>query len=137
MSSPPTSYNGVDIGFSGTTGNVVEGDYIGVTADGAGPLGNTYSGVAIYGGASGNIIGGTAPGSGDVISANTDEGVYISDLGTTGNIVEGDDIGTDASGMLRPGQLRGRRPHHAGRRERQHDRRDQPQRPRRHLRQLW
>ena len=53
--------DGVDIAFGGTTGNVVEGDDIGVTADGAGPLGNAYSGVAIFGGAGGNIIGGTVP----------------------------------------------------------------------------
>ena len=101
------SFSGVDIGFSGTTGNVVEGDYIGVTADGAGALGNTYSGVNIYGGASGNLIGGTTPGSGDVVSDNSDYGVYISDDGTTGNVVEGDDIGTDSSGMLPLGNQEG------------------------------
>ena len=92
--------NGVNISVSGTTGNVVEGDYIGVTANGAQVLANTYNGVAIFGGASGNIIGGTAPGSGDVLSGNTDFGVYISDVGTSGNVVEGDDVGADPSGTL-------------------------------------
>ena len=92
--------DGVDIAGVGTSGNVVEGDDVGITASGTGPLANTYSGVAIYGGASGNTIGGTVPGSGNVISANQDFGVYISDVGTNGNVVEGDYLGTDATGSL-------------------------------------
>ena len=51
--------------------------------------------MAIYGGAGGNVIGGTAPGSGDVLSSSVNYGVYISDAGTNGNVVEGDLIGTD------------------------------------------
>ena len=91
-------WDGVDIGFAGTTGNVVAGDYIGITADGSGRLPNSYSGVAIYGGAGGNVIGGTDPGSGDVLSSSVYYGVYISDAGTNGNVVEGDLIGTDSTG---------------------------------------
>jgi hypothetical protein len=93
-------WNGVDIGNPGTTGNVVEGDFIGVTADSSGALGNVASGVAVFGGASDNLIGGTAPGSGNVISANVIYGVYISDFLTTGNLVEGNEIGTDPIGSL-------------------------------------
>ena len=91
-------WDAVHIIDPGTTGNVVEGDYLGVTADGEVPLGNVAAGVAIYGGAGGNVVGGMAPGSGDVISANHGFGVYISDAGTADNVVAGDYIGTDASG---------------------------------------
>ena len=54
--------------------------------------------MAIFDGASNNLVGGTAGGSGNVISASKDYGVYISDQGTTGNVVEANLIGTDASG---------------------------------------
>ncbi len=76
---------------------MVEGDYIGVDASGTVALGNGASGVAILAGASDNTIGGT-PGTGDVISGNVGNGVYISDSGTTGNVVENAFIGTDATG---------------------------------------
>ena len=62
--------DGVHIAGGGTSGNVVEGDYIGVTASGSAALGNGASGVAIYAGASYNTIGGTVAGAGDVLSGN-------------------------------------------------------------------
>jgi titin len=102
------TWDGVHIVDSGTTGNVVAGNYIGISpiipSDGyhatqlPGPLGNGQSGVAIFAGASDNTVGGTATGSGNVISANDSNGVYISDSGTTDNVVAGDLIGTDSSG---------------------------------------
>jgi len=91
------SWDGVHIVSSGTTGNVVEGDYIGTDVSGSQSLGNGASGVAIFDGASSNIVGGTVSGSGDIISAGY-YGVYISDPGTSGNMVEADLIGTDATG---------------------------------------
>ena len=78
--------------------NTVEGDYIGVNVDGTSALGNGYSGVAIFGGGCDNTIGGTASGSGNVISGNGQNGVYISDQGTIDNLVAGNDIGTDYTG---------------------------------------
>jgi titin len=93
------SWDGVHIVNSGTTGNVVEGNYIGVTASGSAGLGNGASGVAVFAVASNNVIGGTATGCANVISSSGVYGVYISDAGTTGNLVEGNDIGTDASGL--------------------------------------
>ncbi len=90
--------NGVGIGNSGTTGNVVEGDYIGTDLSGSQLLGNAASGVSLYAGASHNAIGGAEAGAGNTISANLADGVYISDAGTSSNVVEADLIGTDASG---------------------------------------
>ena len=89
-------------GFA-TTGNVVTGDYIGTTADGSASLGNTF-GVSIAQGASNNWIGVNSvygPETADernVISGNADDGVEITDAGTSGNTVAGNDIGTTASG---------------------------------------
>ena len=89
--------DGVDI-INCANDNTVDGDYIGVDVDGTSALGNGYSGVAIFGGGCNNTIGGTAYGSGNVISGNGQNGVYISDSGTTGNLVAGDLIGTDSTG---------------------------------------
>ena len=61
---------------SGTT-NKVEGNYIGINASGSEALGNAVYGVAIVGDFSGNVIGGTGSGAGNVISANGDDGVFI------------------------------------------------------------
>ena len=88
---------GVELSGTGTTGNVVASDYIGTDTAGLHALPN-LAGVGIIGGASGNTIGGTTFNSRDVISGNTASGVDLTDIGTTGNVVEGDYIGTDAAG---------------------------------------
>ena len=43
-------------------------------------------------------MGGTTAGALDVISGNTSGGVYLTDSGTSANVVEGDFIGTDFTG---------------------------------------
>jgi hypothetical protein len=89
---------GVTIDGSGTTGNLVEGDYIGTDYTGAHALGNGDAGVWISGGAQQNTIGGTTAATRDVISGNVGNGVFITDPGTTGNVVTDDYIGTAANG---------------------------------------
>ena len=91
------TYNGVVIASVGASSNTIEGDYIGLSASGS-ALGNGADGVVVLGGATNNTIGGTATGSADVISANGQHGVLITDANTVGNVVEGDLIGTDATG---------------------------------------
>jgi CSLREA domain-containing protein len=77
--------------------NVVEGNYIGVAADGTAALGNGTVGVqvgikafdgTIFG--SNNRIGGTATGAGNLIAYNGGPGVNVSD--STGNAIEGNSI---------------------------------------------
>jgi len=46
------------------------------------------------------VIGGTVAGAGNVISGNGLHGVFLTDPGTTGNRVQGNEIGTDASGLV-------------------------------------
>ncbi len=88
---------GVDIEGLDSDGNLVEGDLIGTGTTGSSALGNAESGVSISFSASGNTIGGAAAGAGDVISANGGDGIEIASNATTGNIVEGDSIGTNAA----------------------------------------
>ncbi len=90
--------NGITIEGIGTTGNVVIGNYIGTDAGGTTALGNTGSGVVISNGASGNLVGGTTAGAGNLISGNQGDGVTIIDAGTTGNVVQGNFIGTNVAG---------------------------------------
>jgi titin len=77
-------------------GNLVVGNLIGLDATGEHAVANG-TGVYINGSAS-NTIGGSIPGSTNVISGNSATGVYIYGTQSTGNVVAGNDIGTDATG---------------------------------------
>ena len=89
---------GVSISGSGTSGNVVEGDYIGTNAAGTAALGNVINGVDIVSGATSNTVGGTTAVARDVISGNDSNGVVLGSAGTEHNVIEGDYIGTDETG---------------------------------------
>jgi titin len=80
-----------------TTGNVVAGNFIGTTANGAAALPNG-TGVVVANEADDNTIGGNRSTSRNVISGNTNTGVSINDQGTTGNVVAGNDIGPNLAG---------------------------------------
>jgi titin len=88
---------GVLIQDAGTSGNQIAGNYIGTNAAGSAALGNT-EGVAIEGGATGNIIGGSNSGEGNLISGNTRIGVTLADEGTSANKVLGNYIGPNTTG---------------------------------------
>jgi titin len=83
------------------SGNLVQGNYIGTDITGTQGLGNV-TGVAI--GGSGNTVGGTMAGAGNLISGNGAEGVSI--VGD-GNIVQGNDVGTDSTGSQALGNAYG------------------------------
>ena len=75
--------------------NRVEGNYIGVNANGEAGAGNHGAGVAFAASATNNVVGGTTPGSGNVISGNFANGVTVNG---TSNLIAGNRIGTNASG---------------------------------------
>jgi hypothetical protein len=90
--------NGVLLSGSGATGNKVEGNFIGTNTAGSADLGNGDDGVDVFG-ADDNTIGGTAAGARNLISGNGGDGVQIvGGLGTTGNEIQGNFIGTDRNG---------------------------------------
>ncbi|MGB6836290.1 MAG: hypothetical protein WBF66_01130 [Dehalococcoidia bacterium] len=89
--------SGVFIHGTTATGNVVEGNYIGTDKTGTADLGNVKDGVNLYE-VPGNTVGGTAAGARNVISGNNRNGVLIHGSTATGNVVEGNYIGTDATG---------------------------------------
>ena len=89
---------GVYISDTGSSGNLIEGNFIGTDVSGTAAIGNTGAGVEIGSGASGNTIGGTTAGARNIISGNEGAGVFLND--TTDNLVDGDYIGTDLTGMI-------------------------------------
>ncbi len=98
--------NGVEVTSPGDR-NRIEGNFIGTDASGTADRGNSSSGVLIEG-APNNIVGGTTPGTRNVISGNNGNGVQIIGTDTMfpdnpnahDNRIEGNYIGTDASGTF-------------------------------------
>lgn len=89
--------SGVEISGSEATGSKVEGNFIGTDATGTQESNNGFDGVRIDN-APNNTIGGTASEASNVISGNSRYGVYIAGEEATGNEVEGNHIGVDATG---------------------------------------
>jgi Carboxypeptidase regulatory-like domain len=105
--------NGISINSSLATGNVVEGNYVGVAADGTTAFGNSYNGIQIANNAFGNIIGGTAgttPGgactgmcnlianNGTALSQTARAGLYLDPTAGAGNAIRGNSVYSNGSG---------------------------------------
>jgi hypothetical protein len=89
-------HDAIDIG---SNGNTIAGNFIGTNATGAAALPNGANGVGaviIVGASSNNTVGGTTPDARNLISGNVGPG--ISSQGGTGNVVQGNLIGTDITG---------------------------------------
>ncbi len=87
------------------SGNRIHGNFIGIDVTGQVALGNATSGVVITD-AGGNTIGGTPDGARNIISGNQQDGIAIAGADATGNVVQGNSIGTDASGTAALGNVR-------------------------------
>ena len=84
---------------AGTSGNLVEGNVLGLDATGTSGLLNE-TGIVIAAGASGNTVGGAAAGSGNTIMSSWDDGVALTGQATTGNAVTGNFIGGDSASFI-------------------------------------
>lgn len=96
--------NGIRV-RSDASGNTVRGNFVGVGPNGAAAIGNGDDGIEINDGANGNVIGGKGAGAGNVVSGNAANGIRLTDPTTTGNLVQGNRIGTDAFGSVPLGNL--------------------------------
>ena len=84
--------------YASTSGNVVEGNFIGLTASGTSTLSSTAADGVNISNSYGNIIGGTAAGAGNVIGGQIGDGIQVS--GSSYNLVEGNFVGTDPTGTI-------------------------------------
>jgi len=87
--------SGVELAFA-STGNVVQGNYIGTDITGTASIPNGGSGVKLTG-ALGNAIGGSGAGEGNLISGNATNGIEFSSA--SNSQVFGNRIGTQADGV--------------------------------------
>jgi hypothetical protein len=90
------SGNAVDgVRLIDASGNIIQGNYIGLTADGTADLGNVANGINLTDESRNTQIGGA--GAGNVISGNDSNGILIS-ADSHDNFVRGNLIGTNAAG---------------------------------------
>jgi hypothetical protein len=95
-------FGGNGIFLLGNGGNHIEGSFIGTNVTGTADLANGSSGVFLQNSMD-NTIGGTTPAARNLVSGNTAGGIGISGDQATGNLVQGNLIGTDSTGMINLG----------------------------------
>lgn len=93
-----SNLRGVLVSGATATGNLVAGNFIGTDGTGSYDLGNANEGVRIDG-ASGNTVGGQVAAARNLISGNN-VGVLIVGSSAIDNLVLGNYIGTDVTGLL-------------------------------------
>ena len=86
--------------LSGSSSNIVLGNYIGTDASGSSKLGNGNQNLRMEN-SQNNKIGGTAQGEGNIISGSGDSGIIL--ISAFGNTIAGNRIGTDITGTLNLG----------------------------------
>jgi hypothetical protein len=97
--------DGVALIGQGTSSNQVLGNYLGTDSGGKSALPNRFDGVAVFGGATQNTVGGSRA-AGDtacdsacnLIGGNNNHGILVADPGTDGNLVQGNYIGVNNQG---------------------------------------
>jgi hypothetical protein len=87
---------GIELSATSPLGNTVQGNRIGTDVRGRTALGNGGNGVWIVDSPN-NLIGGLNGLVGNLISGNQSNGVAIARPNATGNVIEGNQIGTDAA----------------------------------------
>lgn len=83
---------GLRIAGLGAVSNVVQGNFIGVAADGLLPLGNALDGILICSNAARNVIGGAFDAAANIIAFNRRNGIGLNSDAGTGNALESNSI---------------------------------------------
>ena len=92
------SFGGIVINQITSTNNVITANFIGTDITGTHILPNDQGIVLSF--ANNTIIGGNNPLKRNIISGNTSGGIIMNGTGTRNNIIKGNYIGTDTSGLL-------------------------------------
>jgi hypothetical protein len=96
---------GVSISGLAATGNTVAGNYIGTDVSGTAAIPNSQG--ILVDNAPGNTVGGILASAANVISGNQVHGVRLFGDGSDGNVVRGNLIGTDSTGLAALGNTNG------------------------------
>jgi subtilisin-like proprotein convertase family protein len=88
-------FSGVRI-LNAATNNLIQGNFIGSDFAGSLAVPNGTEGVVIQSGANNNLVGGSVAGAGNTIAFNSQNGVAITDAGTTGNRIQRNSIRNNA-----------------------------------------
>lgn len=86
---------------AGVAGTVIAGNRIGTNGLGSAAVPNGAEGVTLQSGATGTTVGGAGASDRNLISGNKNAGVVIRDAATSNNLIEGNNIGLDASGAVK------------------------------------
>jgi len=91
---------GIYVTGASSTGNVIKGNYIGLQSNGTTIVTSAAQdyGITIATSAASNTIGGIAAGEGNVLSGNSNTGVYVASGAGTGNNLYGNIIGLQKDG---------------------------------------
>ena len=89
-------FTGSGIHITGSDNNTIVGNYIGTDHTGTLDQGNAERGIEIFD-SSGNVVGGSSPSDRNVIAGNDEDGIAISGVTSTANVVEGNFIGSDGA----------------------------------------
>lgn len=84
--------------------NKLQGNYVGTDASGTAALGNGAYGGILISSAPNNTVGGSAPGAGNLISSNV-YGMIVQHPGASGNVIQGNRVGTDVTGTVGLGNI--------------------------------
>jgi parallel beta-helix repeat protein len=95
--------DGIIILNPNATGSIVQGNIVGLNADGTTALPNQWYGIEIQ--SANNTIGGTTAAQRNIFSGNGQTGVVLFQGGATGNQIQGNYIGTDITGNLDRGNV--------------------------------
>ena len=87
------------------SGNVIRGNYVGVNATGSAAIPNQREGIRITSvnanvPVTGNLVGGTQAGAGNVVSGNRFDGINLDGFYVSNNTVQGNFVGTNSNGSF-------------------------------------
>ena len=95
--------DGIIILNPNATGNIVQGNIVGLNAAGTAALPNQWYGIEVQ--SANNTVGGTAAAQRNIFSANGQSGVVLFQGAATGNMIQGNYIGTDITGNVDLGNV--------------------------------
>ena len=93
---------GASVFLADSSNAVIQGNYVGVDRTGSAILSPPQQGIQINGASNNTLIGGATAGAGNVIGSWVAHGIFLGGTGSN-NRVQGNKIGTDATGTVRLG----------------------------------